>query len=115
MKASIVANVRTTARWVEMVEEGKDVAQQRDLEILRPSEALIARTNEFKDQDLIGAAASAEERFGITGAKEKIARFEALVNKWEGLVAESGGDEGAIVALYESEILSNIDLSSYGQ
>lgn len=115
MKASIVANVRTTARWVEMVEEGKSVAQERGLEILQPSEALIARTDEFKEQDLIGAAASAEERFGITGAKEKIARFEALVNKWEGLIAESGGDEGAIVALYESEILSNIDLSSYGQ
>lgn len=115
MKASIVASVRATARWVEMVEEGKEVARQNGLEILQPSEALIAKTREFKNQDLVGAAESSEERFGITGARDKIARFKELVEKWESLITETKGDEDAIVALYQSEILSSIDLSSYGQ
>ncbi|WP_375182884.1 hypothetical protein, partial [Marinobacter sp.] len=114
MKASIVANVRTTSRWVQMVEEGKAVAREGGLTILAPSDALISRTDNFKEQDLVDAAASAQDRFGIANAREKIVRFEALVKKWEGLVAESGGNEDAMVALYESEILSQIDLARYG-
>lgn len=115
MKASVVANVRTTSRWLEMVQEGKAFARENGLEILEPSKALVARSEEFKAQDMVEAAASAEERFGITGAEEKIARFEALVEKWEGLISETGGDDDAIVALYQSEILSKIDLANYGQ
>lgn len=114
MKASIVANVRTTARWVEMVEEGKSVARENGLKIIEPSETLIASTDEFKTQDLVTAAASSEERFDIVGAEEKIARFDALLNKWERLIAESEGSEEAIVALYESEILSKVDPTTYG-
>lgn len=115
MKASIVASVRTTARWLEMVEEGKNVARENGLELLEPSEELVARTAEFKAQDLVQAAASSEERFGVNSAEQKIARFEALVEKWEGLMAETDGSEEAIVALYQSEILSGIDLTTYGQ
>ncbi len=115
MKASIVANVLTTARWVEMVEEGKGVARDKKLEILEPSAELIAKTEAFKAQDSADAAGRAQSRFGIEGAEEKIARFQALVEKWEGLIAEKGDSKDAIVALYESEILPKIDLEKYGQ
>lgn len=115
MKASIIASVRTTARWLEMVEEGKSVARENGLELLEPSEELVASSNEFKEQDLVSAAAGSEERFGITGAEEKIARFKTLVEKWEKLMAETDGSEETIVALYESEILGKVDLTSYGQ
>lgn len=114
MKASIVANVRTTARWVAMVKEGKAVARENDLNIIEPSDQLIARTNEFKERDLVTAASSSEERFGIAGAEEKITRFEALVEKWESLIEETDGSEESIVALYESEILSKVDPTKYG-
>ncbi|WP_417522089.1 C4-dicarboxylate TRAP transporter substrate-binding protein [Marinobacter sp.] len=115
MKASVVANVRTTARWLEMVAEGKGVAQENGLEILEPEQSLVDITQKFKEGDLVDAAASSEERFGITGAEAKVERFKALVNKWEGLIAETDGSEDAIVALYETEILSKIDLATYGQ
>ncbi|BEH12986.1 C4-dicarboxylate ABC transporter [Marinobacter shengliensis] len=115
VKASIIANVRTTARWLEMVEEGKKVALDSGLEILEPSEELVAAMNEFKEADFVSSAASSERRFGITGAEEKIARFQSLVEKWEGLIGDTDGSEEAIVALYESEILEKVDLASYGQ
>ncbi|OZC35361.1 C4-dicarboxylate ABC transporter substrate-binding protein [Marinobacter vinifirmus] len=115
MKASVVANVRTTARWLEMVAEGKGVAQENGLEILEPEQSLVDATLKFKDDDLVDAAASSEERFGITGAEAKVERFKALVEKWEGLIADTDGSEDAVVALYESEILSKIDLATYGQ
>ncbi len=115
LKASIIANVRTTARWLEMVEKGKKVALDSGLEILEPSDELLAAMNEFKEADFVSSAASSEQRFGITGAEDKIARFQALVEKWEGLIADTDGSEEAIVALYESEILEKVDLASYGQ
>jgi len=115
VKASIIANVRTTARWLEMVEEGKKVALDSGLEILEPSEELVAAMNEFKEADFVSSAASSERRFGITGTEEKIARFQSLVEKWEGLIGDTDGSEEAIVALYESEILEKVDLASYGQ
>src|SRR5690554_1575827 len=115
VKASIIANVRTTARWLAMVEEGKKVALDSGLEIIEPSEELVAAMEAFKETDFVNSAASSERRFGITGAEEKIARFQSLVEKWEALIADTDGSEEAIVALYESEILEKVDLASYGQ
>jgi TRAP-type C4-dicarboxylate transport system substrate-binding protein len=115
MKASVVASVRTTARWLEMVAEGKGVAEENGLEIVAPEQSLVDATQKFKSEDLVGAAASSEERFGITSAEDKIVRFKALVEKWEALIVETDGSEDAIIALYESEILSKIDLATYGQ
>jgi len=114
MKASIISNVRTTDRWVNMVAEGKELAGEAGLKLLEPEQDLVEATVKFKNDDLVGAAASTEERFGITGAEAKIERFMALVEKWEGLIEGTDGSEEAIVALHESEILSKIDLTTYG-
>ncbi|MDK2779598.1 MAG: C4-dicarboxylate TRAP transporter substrate-binding protein [Pseudomonadota bacterium] len=114
MKASVVANIRTTDRWVKMREEGKQIARDKGLTILEPEQSLMDATVNFRDQDLVGAAASSEQRFGITGAEEKVARFKALIEKWDGLISATDGSEEALSGLYESEILSKTDLTSYG-
>lgn len=114
MKASIVSNVRTTSRWMVMVEEATEVARNNGVDLLEPTAELINASNEFTERDLATAASSAEERFGITGAEEKIERFQSLVAKWEELLAQTDGSEEAIVSLYQSEILDNIDLANYG-
>jgi len=114
MMASVVANIRTTARWVSMVEEGKQVAQQKGLQIIAPEQSLIDATVKFKEDDLSAAAASSEQRFGITAAEKKIARFKSLVQKWDDLISETDGSETALTGLYESEILAKTDLAHYG-
>ncbi len=115
LSASFVATIRTTNRWLEMIEEAKAVALDKELEMLEPSEGFVKASNDFKSSDFVQAAASAEERFGISNAEEKIRRFQELVEKWEGLMAEAGDDPDAIEALYDKEILNQIDLSKYGQ
>lgn len=115
LKASFLASIRTTKHWLDMVAKGKQVAKDKGIQILEPSEELVEKTNAFKEKDLVSAAAAVEERYGVEGAEDKIARFQALTEKWEQLIADTDGSEEALAELYHSEILSQIDLSSYGQ
>ena len=115
LKASLVANLRTTDRWLEIIEESKAYALDKGIALHEPSEALNERLRAFKESDLSDVAERAGERFGISDARAEIDRFRALITKWESLIANSDGSEQALAALYESEILNEIDLAAYGQ
>lgn len=81
----------------------------------QPNEALLAATAAFIEQDLLGIADLNERQFGVSNAAEKIARFRALIEKWEGLVAGiDPTDPEQVAALYRDNIFGDIDLSSYG-
>ena len=59
-----------------------------------------------------GDAVTAFKDKGIKDAEAKIARYQALVEKWNGLV-EEGTTEEAYVALLQSEIWDKVDLAKY--
>ena len=51
----------------------------------------------------------------MTGAAPKIARFQELVKKWEGLVATiDPSNQDQVADLYRENVFGSIDKSTYG-
>lgn len=85
------------------------------VEVVTPDQDVIDATKAFVDKDVPAIAALNEQTFGVTGAAPKIARFQELVAKWEGLVAgidPSNQDE--VADLYRENVFGSIDKSTYG-
>lgn len=90
-------------------------AEDLGVTVVSPSEDVLAATQAFIDEDLPGIAALNEEKFGVTDAEAKVARFRALVEKWEGLVAAiDPADPAAVTALYAENLFGDIDRAAYG-
>jgi hypothetical protein len=64
--------------------------------------------------DLQTIADNYGERYGIQDPEAKIAKFQELLSKWEGLMnnIESGEE---LADLYWEEIFSQVDVATYGQ
>lgn len=92
------------------VEEAHSV---EGLEFIPMDDTLRAAKEEFNAEHLANAAQILESR-GVTNAAEKIARYEALIEKWEGLIQPDMSYEEMAQLRYD-EIFANLDLTSYGQ
>ncbi len=81
----------------------------------QPDEALVEATLAFIESDLQGIAEMNENQFGVSNAAAKIDRFQALVERWEGLVSGiDPSDRDQVSALYRENIFGDLDLAAYG-
>jgi hypothetical protein len=87
--------------------------KEHGIEFITPDKALQDKAAEFRAQHLASVAGTQTER-GVTNAEAKIARYQELLAKWEGLVANVGSAE-ELAELRYKEIWSNVDFASYGQ
>ncbi|SEG75013.1 C4-dicarboxylate TRAP transporter substrate-binding protein [Marinobacterium lutimaris] len=108
--SATMSGVLATDRWAEISAE----AEQKDVEIIEPSEDLVAATSAFVESDLGVAAAQAGERYGIEKAAEKIARFRQLVDKWHAISEEAAGDSSKMAEAVKREVWDKVDFSTYG-
>lgn len=104
-----------TNRWaVDMPKEAKAAAEEAGIEFVEPDASLLEASNEFSVADQEIAATIAQERFGFDDAADRVARFNELVEKWSGLLADTGGDPEAIAAKVQAEVWDKVDFSTYG-
>lgn len=109
------ANADFTQRWgIEMPEEARAAARAAGIEFVEVTPELVAETEAFAEADIATAVALSRDRFGLADADERVARFLALIEKWDGIIAETGNDPVAISERTYQEIWSQVDLSSYG-
>lgn len=92
----------------------RQAAIDAGIEIIPASQDLLDATNEFRFTDIEDAVAVAEGQLGVTGAAEKIARFQALVEKWTALTDAANGDVNAIAAAVQTEVWDKVDWATYG-
>src|SRR5690606_27107449 len=86
-----------TENWgYERAVQARQVAVDNGMEILIPGQDVLDATNTFRTADLEAAVSIAESQLGVTGAAEKIERFRDLVEKWTGIIEETGNDTDAI-------------------
>ena len=108
-------NVVFTDRWgSQMGAEAREAAEAQGIEFVEPDPAFVEASDAFAEADKETVAQIAEERFGISDATERVARFEELVSKWEDIVEETGGDVDALAARIQSEVWDGVDWASYG-
>lgn len=99
--------------WIDNTNAARTEAESRGIEFITPDADLAAAGNAFREEHLAGLVATLEER-GIENAAEKIARYQELLTKWEGLVATVETPE-ELAELRYNEIFAKIDLSTFGK
>ncbi|MBP1851769.1 C4-dicarboxylate TRAP transporter substrate-binding protein [Rhizobium halophytocola] len=109
------ANVDFTQRWgYEMAAEATKAAKDAGITFVDPDPAFVKAVQDFAEADKETAAKVAQERFGFTDAGDRVARFSALVDKWNGIFQEVKGDPAELTKRLDSEIWSKVDFSTYG-
>lgn len=98
-------------RFEDSVKASLEKAKADGIEIIEPSQKLVEANKAFVEKDLKELPKRLTEK-GIKDAEAKIARYQALVEKWNGLI-QDGTTEEAYVALLKSEIWDKIDLAKY--
>ncbi|KAA0875630.1 C4-dicarboxylate TRAP transporter substrate-binding protein [Nitrincola tapanii] len=114
IKASSTTSMLTVSRWLEMVEQSKEVAAKKNITLIDPAESMLSATSQFVAEDVATAVSMAEGRFGVADAKAKIERFQALVAKWEEIAASVEHDPKAMQEALQREVWDQQDLSQYG-
>ena len=108
-RASQYGVVKGIFGFNEIAEQAKSI---EGIEFIEMDETLTAAKNAFNSEHLQNAALLLSER-GVADAQSKIARFSALIEKWEGLISPDMGYE-EIAELRYQEIFSEMDLNKYG-
>lgn len=115
-RAANRANVDFTQRWgYDMPGEAEAAAREAGIEIIEPDASLLEAFEAFRATEFETAASVAAERFGMTDAAERIARFRELYAKWEAIAIEVNNDPAAMTQRLNDEVWSQIDYATYGQ
>ena len=103
-----------TYRWgMEMPAEARAAAKEAGIVFVEPDASLLEETEAFAQADKQTVGELAVERFGLADAPERVARFDALVDKWTGLL-DGIEDPAEIAGVLQAEIWNKVDFSSYG-
>lgn len=98
-------------RYQEEADKALAKARADGITILEPSPSLAQANADFVTRDTAALAGLLEKK-GIRDAAAKIARFQGLVQKWSGLVADVETRD-AYVDLLMREIWDKVDLARY--
>lgn len=113
-RAATRGNVDFTQRWgYELAAMSRQKGAEAGIEFIEPSQELKDFVNNFAAGDIEAAARQAEEQYGVEDAAGKLERLEALVDRWETLLADvSEPDE--IADLIKAEVWDKVDFETYG-
>jgi len=104
-KAANRGDPQLTDRWAyQMPDEANAAVAEAGIADNEPSDEFLAASNAFAESDVQSRV----------DANPLAADFAALIEKWEGVVAEVGTDPEALAAYAWDEIWSDVDFSTYG-
>ncbi|SFR68149.1 TRAP-type C4-dicarboxylate transport system, substrate-binding protein [Marinobacter daqiaonensis] len=103
--------------WRYQVYGDRDFEEAREsgVNIHEPSEELVQASRSFVEQDIKEIARNYTEQYGMTNADDKIETLRPIVEKWVRLMDTADlSDSEDLANLYWEEILSKVDVESYG-
>ena len=96
------------------VEQAVQSAKDAGMTVVDPDETLTTALAEFVAADEATLIATAKER-GVADPEAILASFKALIDNWDGLLAEvDTTDVEALATLARTEIYDKIDETTYG-
>ncbi|MDR5651501.1 C4-dicarboxylate TRAP transporter substrate-binding protein [Ruixingdingia sedimenti] len=113
MRASAAMSGSQSWRYRMLHNEYLDRAKAKGIEVVEISPDLLTMTQDFTRADIQGIGASYEAKFGIKNAGQKAETMQKIFDRWMGLVANVESAE-QLEALMWDEVLSKVDLDSYG-
>lgn len=115
IEAAALGNASATWKFVTDVAKNIEDAKAAGIVVANASPELKAASQAAIEADLANIAKIAADTHGIQDADAKIARFRALVTKWEGLLpADRDWTAEQIADVFRAEIYSKLDPATYG-
>lgn len=114
LRASAVMAAQATWLYTKEGMDNLEAAKKSSkIQVHEPGEDLLQATKAFIEQDMHTIADAYQKKYGVNNAKEMIAEFRPVLDKWVGLVEDvESGDE--LADLYWKHAFSKVDLSTYG-
>lgn len=110
-----VVTVDGVLDYIDSVNEAVTESAQHGVTVHEGIEGAAASIDAFKAQIRTNAVDLGKSKLGLTNSVEIVSQFEAIVAKWEGLIAEvDRTDRDALIELFETEVYDKIDRTSYG-
>lgn len=95
--------------------KAKEVAKERGIKLVEPSEALKKASAAYIQKDVAIGIEEAERTTGIKNAQQKVDHYLELIEKWKKLTANiDRADPQAFGDLLWNEIWSKVDPKTYG-
>lgn len=83
----------------------REAAIKSGVQFVEPDATLVDALAEFRKNELVRVAELAKSR-GLNDPEALFAKFQELITKWEGIVAETGGDTDKYAAALQAEVFS---------
>ncbi|ANK82532.1 MAG: hypothetical protein TEF_18345 [Rhizobiales bacterium NRL2] len=113
-KASARSNADVTWKYYADAKRNLNDAPDKGIEIIEPTEEMVKFSNEFVESDLKVIAEQFTNDYGVDNAQAKIEKVAELVDKYKKLTKDMADDPEALAQLYWDEIMSKVDLTTYG-
>ncbi len=107
----------TEARLDQQYAEVFDQLKEWGIELVEPSEALVAKHAAFAASNFEASIATGEKDFGVTNPREVAEQFAETAKRWQKMISDQGDkrfDGAAMAEIYKREIYSKIDVNTYG-
>jgi hypothetical protein len=114
LEASARGLAGSTWKFNEAARDNLAVLSQKNIKLFQPTAEMRAASDKFVESDLAVIGKQFASQYGIANVEAEIKKIQALAEKWKGLVAGIGNDEEKLADLYWKEILSKVNVDTYG-
>ena len=110
-----VVTVDGVLDYIESVNEALAESVEHDVTVHEGIEGATASIDAFKAQVRANAVDFGKTKLGLTNSAEIVSQFEAIVAKWERLLADADRtDRDTLIELLKAEVYDKIDRGTYG-
>ncbi len=114
LKAAAAVAAEITWVYIEESRAGIAEAESRGIPVEQAAPDLLEKSRAHVASDPATVAASYAERFGLENADQLADKMKELIGKWAKLTEGVEGPD-QLADLYWNEVMSKIDVSTYGQ
>ncbi len=114
-KASARSSADVTWKYYADAKRNLNDAPGKGIEIIEPTAEMVKMSEDFVKSDLAVISQQFTNDYGLSDVDAKIAKISELVEKYKGLTDGMEDDAEALAQLYWDEIMSKVDLSTYGR
>ncbi|MDF1734660.1 MAG: C4-dicarboxylate TRAP transporter substrate-binding protein [Minwuia sp.] len=114
-KASARSSADVTWKYYADAKRNLDDAPGKGIEIIEPTAEMVKMSEDFVKSDLAVISQQFTKDYGLSNVDAKIAKISELIEKYKTLTAGMEDDAEALAQLYWDEIMSKVDLSTYGR
>jgi len=99
---------------IDIVNHGMAAGEKAGLIVANADAETMAAYTDFVNNDVAVISKQFTDEYGLSNVDQKIETFKMLLAKWKDLTDNVGYDRAALEKLYWDEILSKVDITTYG-